>query len=207
MLNIQFTLFDSDNFYQLGLRQLLQDYVHALNEYYRRSPQPMSGKFHDLNNMEIIFRSQEEGWGCARCYKSAHHTPRHRQLTVMIIDEPEAHCSAKLPAQFSICRTDPVSLVRQKLQLALERFCHQPWAVLHASSQHKCQKCRLAALSSCEKKVLKLMSTGMSASTIAGMLHRSQKTISAHKRSAMRKLNVNKSSELHRVLLSQLRLG
>ncbi|OMQ21031.1 LuxR C-terminal-related transcriptional regulator [Serratia oryzae] len=41
----------------------------------------------------------------------------------------------------------------------------------------------------------------------SGMLHRSQETISAHKRSAMRKLNVNKNRELHRVLLSQLRLG
>lgn len=182
----------------------MQDYVHSLHERYRRSPPLMPGESHDLNNMEIIFRSQEEVWGCACCYKSAHHTPRHRQLMVMIFDQPEIYCSAKHPAQFSICRTDPVSIVRQKLQLALERFYHQRWAVLHASSLHKC---RLTALSSCEKKVLKLMSTGMSASTIAGMLHRSQKTISARKRSAMSKLNVNKNSELHRVLLGQLRLG
>ena len=37
------------------------------------------------------------------------------------------------------------------------------------------------------------MSSGMSACSIAGLLQRSQKTISAHKRSAMRKLNVRKT--------------
>ncbi|MGO3399107.1 MAG: LuxR C-terminal-related transcriptional regulator, partial [Serratia proteamaculans] len=36
---------------------------------------------------------------------------------------------------------------------------------------------------------------------------RSQKTISAHKRSAMRKLNVNKNTELNKMLLNQMGLN
>ena len=39
MPDIRFTLFDSDNFYQQGLRLLLQDYLHSLNECQRRYPQ------------------------------------------------------------------------------------------------------------------------------------------------------------------------
>ncbi|POC80427.1 helix-turn-helix transcriptional regulator, partial [Vibrio vulnificus] len=39
MPDIRFTLFDSDNFYQQGLRLLLQDYLHSLNECQRLYPQ------------------------------------------------------------------------------------------------------------------------------------------------------------------------
>nr|WP_260441388.1 LuxR C-terminal-related transcriptional regulator [Serratia fonticola] len=206
MINIQFTLLDSDNFYQQGLRYIVKDYLDSLNEYYRLYPRLAPVELNALEGIEIIFRSQEEGWGCACCYQSTYHTPRHKQMTVIILDKQHNH-SLKHPAQFSIHRQDSVPTIRQKLQMAVERFCHQPWVALHASGLHQCQRCRIAGLSNCEKKVLKLMSTGMSASTIADMLHRSQKTISAHKRSAMRKLNVNKSTELNKVLLNQMGLG
>ncbi len=206
MLNIRFTLLDSDKFYQQGLLYVLKDYLYSLNECYRLYPQLAPMELKALEGIEIIFRTQEEGWGCACCYQSAYQTPRHQQMTVTILDKHERY-QLKHPAQFSIHREDSILMVRQKLQLAMERFCQQPWVALHASGLHQCQRCRIAALSSCEKKVLKLMSTGMSASTIADMLHRSQKTISAHKRSAMRKLNVNKSTELNKVLLSQMGLG
>lgn len=211
MLNIQFTLFDNDNFYQQGLRWVLQNYMDTLNEHYRRAPQLMPPEFTNLNRLEIIFRSQDENLGCASCYKSPHLTLRHQQMTIMIMDAPKSGYSDS-PKALVIYRHDSISLVRHKLQLALERFSQRPWTTSHASSTHKCQKCRLAELSNCEKRVLKLMSTGMSASTIANTLERSQKTISAHKRSAMRKLNVKKSTELHKILLrvkaiSQPRFG
>jgi len=108
-----------------------------------------------------------------------------------------------LPPLFSIHRRDSAYAIRLKLQMALEKFILHPWVALHAAGQWKCQACRIAALSHCEKKVLGLMSSGMSACSIAGLLQRSQKTISAHKRSAMRKLNVRKNSELNKVLLNQ----
>ncbi|AHG20041.1 LuxR family transcriptional regulator [Chania multitudinisentens RB-25] len=206
MLKVQFTLLDSNNFYQQGLLYVLQDYIDFLNECYQYSPQSAPVEFNSLDNMEIIFRTQEDNQGCASCYISAHHTPQHQQMTMMILENQEHYHSTKHSLSFSIHRDDSTSQVRQKLQLALEHFCHQPLAV-RISSLYKCHRCRLAALSACEKKVLKLMSTGMSATTIADMLQRSQKTISAHKRSAMRKLNVNKNSELNRVLLGQLGLG
>lgn len=206
MLNIRFTLLDSNNFYRQGLLQVLKDFHHSLNECYRLYPQLAPVELTTLEGLEIIFRSQEEIWGCACCYQSAYHTPRHRQMTVLILDEQESNI-LRHPAQFSIHREAPVDIIRQELQMAVERFGHQPWVALHASGLHQCQRCRIAALSSCEKKVLKLMSTGMSASTIADMLQRSQKTISSHKRSAMRKLNVNKSTELNKVLLNQMGLG
>ncbi len=203
MLNIRFTLLGSDNFYQFGLRLLLEEYLHDLNTSSRRYPVEMR----NIEPIEIIFRTLEDACGCARCYQSPHQTPRHRQMTVLTLDERDTRYSHAHPALFSINRQDAVPMVRNKVQMALEQFCQQPWVALHASGIWKCRQCRIAALSSCEKKVLKLMSTGMSACTIAGMLHRSQKTISAHKRSAMRKLNVRKNTELNKMLLNQMGLN
>ncbi|MNG81772.1 putative transcription factor YjjQ [compost metagenome] len=203
MLNIRFTLLGSDNFYQQGLRQLLQEYLHDLNHSRR-------GHLHELRNLEpieIVFHTLEDQCGCASCYQSPYQTPRHRQMIVLILDDRDTRYLHAHPALFSINRRDDAATVRNTLQMALERFCRQPWVALHASAIWKCRQCRIAALSSCEKKVLKLMSTGMSACTIAGMLHRSQKTISAHKRSAMRKLNVRKNTELNKMLLNQMGLN
>ncbi|CAI0960300.1 MULTISPECIES: LuxR C-terminal-related transcriptional regulator [Serratia] len=207
MPDIRFTLFDGDNFYQQGLRSLLQDYLHALNECHRLYPQLAPLESQRLEGVEVVFRTLEDRWGCACCYQSPYQTPRHRQMTVLILDDHAPRHWQAHPALFSIHRRDSVYAVRNKLQMALERFCQQPWVALHAAGLWKCQQCRIAALSSCEKKVLRLMSTGMSACSIAGMLQRSQKTISAHKRSAMRKLNVRKSSELNKMLLNQMGLN
>jgi fimbrial protein FimW len=203
MLNIQFSLLGSDNFYQFGLRRLLEEYLYDLNTSSRR----YSVDLQNLEPIEIVFRTLEEACGCARCYQSPHQIPRHRQMTVLILDDRDTRYSHAHPALFSINRRDTTATIRNKLQMALEQFCQQPWVALHASGIWKCRQCRIAALSSCEKKVLRLMSTGMSACTIAGMLHRSQKTISAHKRSAMRKLNVHKSTELNKMLLNQMGLN
>ncbi|MFS7239354.1 LuxR C-terminal-related transcriptional regulator [Serratia proteamaculans] len=203
MLNIRFTLLGSDNFYQFGLRLLLEEYLQGLNSSHRRYPADLQ----TLEPIEIVFRTLEDTCGCARCYQSPHQTPRHRQMTVLVLDERDIRYSHAHPALFSINRRDATAMIRNKLQMALELFCQQPWVAMHASDIWKCRQCRIAALSSCEKKVLKLMSTGMSACTIAGMLDRSQKTISAHKRSAMRKLNVNKNTELNKMLLNQMGLN
>ncbi|CAI0913007.1 helix-turn-helix transcriptional regulator [Serratia entomophila] len=207
MPDIRFTLFDSDNFYQQGLRLLLQDYLHALNECHRLYPQLAPIELQRLDQIEVVFRTPEDRWGCACCYQSPLQTPQHRQVTLLILDDNAPAPLRTHPALFSIHRRDAVYTVRNKLQAALERFCQHPWLAQHAGGLWKCQKCRIAALSSCEKKILRMMSTGMSACTIAGMLHRSQKTISAHKRSAMRKLNVHKNTELNKMLLNQMGLN
>lgn len=203
MLNIRFTLLGSDNFYQFGLRLLLEEYLQDLNSSSRRYPIDLQ----NLEPIEIVFRTLEDTCGCARCYQSPHLTMRHRQMTVLVLNDRDTRYSRAHPALFSINLRDDCAMVRNKLQMALELFCQQPWVAMHASGIWKCRQCRIAALSSCEKKVLKLMSTGMSACTIAGMLDRSQKTISAHKRSAMRKLNVNKNTELNKMLLNQMGLN
>ena len=87
MPDIRFTLFDSDNFYQQGLRLLLQDYLHSLNECQRRYPQFSPLALQALDNIEIVFRTPEERWGCACCYQSPYGIPRQRQLTLLILDD------------------------------------------------------------------------------------------------------------------------
>nr|WP_247652065.1 LuxR C-terminal-related transcriptional regulator [Serratia symbiotica] len=128
-------------------------------------------------------------------------------MNIVILDDSTQHYIQTYPLLLSIYRRDSTNVICNKLHEALTHFCQQPWLDLHVGNMWKCQQCRIAALSNCEKKVLRLMSTGMSACTIANMLHRSQKTISTHKRSAMRKLNLRKNAELSRVLLNQMGLN
>lgn len=56
-------------------------------------------------------------------------------------------------------------------------------------------------LTDCERKIIDLVSIGFSGMTIARMLNRSEKTISGHKRSAMRKMGVRSDIELHKLQL------
>ena len=59
-------------------------------------------------------------------------------------------------------------------------------------------------LTQAELNVLKHLVKGLSVSDIAVMMHRSTKTISAHKCNSMRKLGARNDSELFRLLRSQL---
>lgn len=125
----------------------------------------------------------------------------------MILDDSTQHCIQTYPFLLSIYRRDSTNVICNKPHKALTHFCQQPWLDLHAGNMWKCQQCRIAALSDYDKKVLQLMSTGMSACTIANKLHHSQKTISTHKHSTIRKLNLRKNAELSRVLLNQMGLN
>lgn len=70
MPDIRFTLFDSDNFYQQGLRLLLQDYLHSLNECHRRYPQFSPLALQALDNIDIVFRTPEERWAAPVAIKA-----------------------------------------------------------------------------------------------------------------------------------------
>ncbi|HGM5490679.1 TPA: LuxR C-terminal-related transcriptional regulator [Serratia fonticola] len=202
MINVKFTLLDDNLFYRQGLFYILQGYIHSLNQYYRLYPQQAPVVLTLLGSIEIVFRSQDESWGCANCYQSAYLTPHHRQIMVMILDRQDKY-QENYPEQFCINRQDSIDSVRQTLQMIIERFCQRSGAPLRGNSQRKCQRCQLAELSQCEKQVLKMMSTGMPATAIANKLQRSEKTISTHKRSAMRKLHIKKNTELNKLLLKQ----
>jgi fimbrial protein FimW len=205
MLNVKLTLLDDNYYYQQGLLYTLHDYIYSLNEYYRLYPKQAPVVLTMLGTIEIIFRSQDESWGCVHCYQSAYQIPQHRQIMVVILDKQDTY-QENYPEQFCITRQDSIASVRQTLQAIIEHFCQRPGAFLRVKNQRKCQRCQLAELSQCEKQVLKMISTGMSATAIAENLRRSQKTISTHKRSAMRKLNVNKNTELNKLLLKQKEL-
>lgn len=201
MFNVKFTLLDDNLFYRQGLNYILQDFIFSLNENCGLHPQltPV-----ELESIEIVFHSRDEG-GCANCYQSAYLTPHHRQMMVMILDKQDCY-QGDYAKQFCIARQDSLASVRQTLQLIIEHFCQQPGTALRTGNQRKCQRCQLAELSRCEKQVLKMMSTGMSATLIAEKLQRSEKTISTHKRSAMRKLQIKKNTELNKLLLQQNKL-
>ncbi|WP_372584976.1 hypothetical protein [Serratia marcescens] len=106
MPDIRFTLFDSDNFYQQGLRLLLQDYLHSLNECQRLYPQFSPLALQALDNIEIVFRTPEERWGCACCYRSPYGIPRQRQLTLLILDDTAQQQVKNLSPLFRIARRD-----------------------------------------------------------------------------------------------------
>ena len=150
MPDIRFTLFDSDNFYQ-GLRLLLQDYLHSLNECQRRYPQFSPLALQALDNIEIVFRTPEERWGCACCYQSPYGIPRQRQLTLLILDDTTQQQVKNLPPLFSIHRGDSAYAIRPS--------CKWRWKNSSSIRGWRCMPpacgnaaCRIAALSHCEKR-------------------------------------------------------
>ena len=103
-----------------------------------------------MDNIEIVFRTPEERWGCACCYQSPYGIPRQRQLTLLILDDTTQQQVKNLPPLFSIHRA--IGLRHPPLlQMALENSSSiRGWR--HAAGMWKCQACRIAALSHCEKR-------------------------------------------------------
>ncbi|NIG98924.1 MAG: hypothetical protein G5701_09370 [Serratia symbiotica] len=62
------------------------------------------------------------------------------------------------------------------------------------------EDCRFQQLSYSEKNIIRYISFRFSVSTISRMLKKNVKTVSSEKRSAMRKLNMNRDIELYQFL-------
>ncbi|WP_071837621.1 LuxR C-terminal-related transcriptional regulator [Serratia symbiotica] len=62
------------------------------------------------------------------------------------------------------------------------------------------EDCRFQRLSYSEKNIIRYIGLGFSVSTISRMLKKNVKTVSSQKRSAMRKLNMNRDIELYQFL-------
>ncbi|MFV8868058.1 LuxR C-terminal-related transcriptional regulator [Serratia fonticola] len=75
--------------------------------------------------------------------------------------------------------------------------------LLHSATPAQVQD-SLVVLTQAEHKVLEYLQQGMSVSDVADLLHRSVKTISAHKCNSMRKLGVRNDAELFQHLRSQV---
>lgn len=96
-------------------------------------------------------------------------------------------------------RNDSVEILLEKLDTLW-----QPWPenayTDPASLCHTCGRCRFQQLTYNEKKVIRYISLGFTVSNISRMLKKNVKTVSSHKRSAMRKLNMSRDIELYRFL-------
>lgn len=84
--------------------------------------------------------------------------------------------------------------IKDSISSLLVRKENRPRFILHTVFSKK--------LTHCEKCVIDFVNRGFSGVEIATMLGRSQKTISGHKRSAMKKMGVRTNIELH--ILQQL---
>lgn len=121
---------------------------------------------------------------------------RDGQTAVVVVREPR--CRARAPAspcrsrQVIIGQRDALSTVVRSIEQALV----QRRVMMLADQQTACVRCALA-LTPREREVLSCTRWGESPTGVARMLNIATKTVSAHKRSAMRKLGFQRNSELY----------
>jgi len=206
MINVNITILDDDNFFKDGLRQIVLDYFTTIRDSIKRNANSQAFNLHHIDDLEIIFREKKSQWGCEKCYDSIYDTPHAKQLTLLLQErlptyESRSQDEHKQPTMIS--HTSSIETVKAVLQHAISQFCQTPTPASIAQNPWVCYRCRLKELSKNERKILALSSTGLSGVAIAQILKRSQKTISLHKRSAMRKLDISKNSKLNEILLSE----
>ena len=97
-------------------------------------------------------------------------------------------------------KNEPISVLKGKIKDKLflniknNKCIEKKWgALLKLRTQH---------LTSCEIKVINLINLGYSGKNISLILNRSEKTISSHKRSAMKKIGVTSTVRLCKSLIS-----
>lgn len=98
-----------------------------------------------------------------------------------------------------LARQEPQEQTRRDMALALTgtKVCSPSIEMcLQPSSSPALEQSNWGVLTQSEHKVLEYLQQGMSVSDVADLLHRSVKTISAHKCNSMRKLGVRNDAEL-----------
>lgn len=119
-----------------------------------------------------------------------------QHVTVVIIRQGSARQKSVLrPCTHSnlcIFRDDPVEQIRVTIKEALDLQTRQLYPATHRS----CFRCRPIYLTESEQQFLRLFLRGNTPTRIGFLIHKSVKTVSSHKRSIMKKLQLNSDWEL-----------
>lgn len=179
----------SNRFFALGIQQILLPYFRA------RGQEVRFVRWSEMQHADLVFLSVSNDWPLQLC---RHYSPETLVLPVFIaIRGTQIAISNRcLREQGSLwLRVSPDTLllmVEQGLK-AQGNFVLQGF----------CSYCMSVALTEREQEVMRYMSCEQEQKSLPKRLNISHKTVSAHKRSAMRKLGFRRNTELYH----WLRLG
>lgn len=183
--HIDIVIIDDDRYFAQGLETLL-------HMYFVRKGWSVTFLPEQLYLMATLIIQSDKA---ARPLQFCHFRQPKKQHNMIIIQHPP-RLRRRLPACMNehgiIRRSDSTEVV---LHL-VEQMFRGPTPV----SPHQCSHCS-QALTAREWEVLYTIRRGMVPSQIAGYLNLSVKTVSTHKRAAMRKLGFQRNTELYHWLL------
>lgn len=184
---------DIDHYFSLGLRLGLQAFFQT-----RHQQINLLEESHTLDSVDIIFVGNS-----AICPPWLYrlHQQKCYPLVFFIKDKG---WSSDTPKRKTVCeqcgsgtlyRHQDISVLHDLLDRMLVR------QETRSPPDHRCQCQRMSLLTPREVDVLQCLTKGMSGRSIAIHLDISEKTVNAHKQSAMRKLNFRRNQELYHWLL------
>ncbi|HHQ6624367.1 helix-turn-helix transcriptional regulator [Serratia fonticola] len=187
---ITILLNDHDSYFLAGLQYGLVEYFTEL----RTQVNFFSG--YPSEKPDIIFQALYQGEKTDICRRFPADAPQ--PLYFVIRDRAERHftppirCIAK---SSTLYRNQSLGDMLRKVKLAMQ---------FNAKPQEKappCPACHRQSLTERERQVLHYLRQGVSQSQTANILQLKVKTVHSHKRSAMKKLNFTRTSELFHWLL------
>ncbi|OQV35960.1 hypothetical protein BV901_10300 [Serratia nematodiphila] len=182
---------DQDRFFAQGIEHLLRSH------FSRKGREIRVVAPNCLEVVDLLILVERAGWPLHPCRLSSR-TCRHGRTAIIVVTEAitrkRRHRSPCLSELGVLERRDAPEVV---LNLA-DRMLPLQKEVLTTSDI--CVRCAMM-LTPREHQVLRCMSCGLTASRVAWVLKITEKTVSAHKRSAMRKLGFRRSGELYQWLL------
>lgn len=184
------SLNDHNSFFLAGLQYALSEYFTDQNIQVDFISGYSNGK------PDIIFQALYQGENTNICHHFSADAPQPIHFIIRDKVErrftPPIRCIAK---SGTLYRNQSLDNMLEKVKLAMQ---------LHSLSQeraHHCPACHRKNLTEREFQVLHYLRKGISQSRIAVLLQLKAKTVHSHKRSAMKKLNFTRNSELFHYLL------
>ncbi|MBC3377671.1 response regulator transcription factor [Serratia fonticola] len=189
---VSISLNDHNSYFLVGLRHALIEYFTDLHTEVNFFSGYSSGK------PDIIFQARYQGEKTDICRYLPADAPQ--PLYFVIRDRAERHftppfrCIAK---SSTLYRNQSLGDMLEKVKLAMQ--LHSP----PSERATHCPACHRQLLTERERQVLHYLRQGVSQSQTANILQLKVKTVHSHKRSAMKKLNFTRTSELFHWLLQE----
>lgn len=182
-------IMDRNEYFMTGLRYMISDFLHSKNIEVQFIARPVPGL-----SVDIVFQAIGNGMPVDVCRSLKPGVPP--PLLFLIQDLRDArllHQNQTVQQSGTLYRHQPIDSVKSMLEKAISvRRSQPPKAKLDAFIQF---------LTLRESEVLRYLRQGKSHEETANVMSLHVKTISSHKRSAMRKLNFKRNQELFQWLL------
>ncbi|MEX3174707.1 response regulator transcription factor [Serratia quinivorans] len=185
---LQVLITDQDQFFAIGLKKLLTEHFHPKDITLRFLHHPMSYPLADL----IFWASGHSNSMLPRGLL----TDRYLSSRLFILTSGDNTPLMDRVLHRAFDRTKPCSVLLAMVEKAI---CKKPPS---SQAEQVAVNNPMALLTPREKEVMYYLSWGLKVRNIANNMQVHEKTISSHKRAAMRKLQLKRTTDLHLWLLN-----